>query len=164
MIRWANVLRIMLLRIDESQGKMTARSAVQFRRLRIPISLALTLAFAAGLFASAARAQESAQQNQNVQQNPFRSLTDAIGLTTESGQGADFVRQSRPDLDKMDYSKLAGPEKKRAPVRTPAEIEADKAELVAEREKANARLKSLNGEKMAPVAPNKAPPPSDEHF
>jgi hypothetical protein len=146
---------------------MTPCFAVDLRRSRKAIALALALA-AAGFGASAARAQENNQQtaqpNETPQPNPFRSLTDAIGLTTEAGQGADFVRQSRPDIDKLDYSKLSGPEKKRTPVRAPAEVEADKAQLVAEREKANERLKKLNGEKMTPIAPNKAPPPSDEHF
>jgi hypothetical protein len=161
----------MLQRVDESQEIMDARFVVQFRRVLKSVCLAaLALAPAAGFSAPAAMAQQSQENAQeNAQEksqdsNPFRSLTDAIGLTTESGDGADFVRKTRPDLDKLDYSRLNGVEKKRAPVRTPAEIEADKAQLVADREKANARLKKLNGEKMTPIAPNRAPPPSDEHF
>ncbi len=150
----------MPLRIDESQDKMTVRSPEKVSRFRKCLRLVVVTGLCAaglsttGLGAASARAQE----------NPFRSLTDALGLTTESGQGADFVRQSRPDLDKIDYSKVNGPEKKRVPVRTPAEVEADKSELVAERDKANTRLKKLNGEKMDAVAPNKPPPPLEDHF
>jgi hypothetical protein len=138
---------------DESQAKMIVLSATIPSRRRKIMTLA-AVAAAACLGVSGARAQD----------NPIRTLTDKMGLTTESGDGADFVRQSRPDQEKMDYSNLTGVDKKRIPVKTPAEVEATKAELVAAREKSNARSKKLNGEKLAPVTPAKAPPASDEHF
>jgi hypothetical protein len=153
MIRWKHFLRIMPATDDESQGKMIVLSAkIPSRRSKLQ-TLAVVAA-AAWLGVSSARAQE----------NPFRMLTNTLGITTDAGEGADFVRQSRPDAEKMDYSNLTGVDKKRAPVKTPAEVEAAKAELVAEREKTNVRLKKLNGEKMDPVAPAKAPPVTDEHF
>ncbi|WP_294534410.1 hypothetical protein [uncultured Rhodoblastus sp.] len=99
-----------------------------------------------------------------AQTNPFRSLTDALGMTTETGEGPDFIRQTRPEGDKMDYSHLTGVDKLRKPIRTPAEVEADKAELVSLREKSAARMKKLGAEKMTPVAPAKAPPATDEKF
>jgi hypothetical protein len=90
--------------------------------------------------------------------NPFRAVTDFMKLTTESGEAADFVRQTRPDADKMDYSHLTGVEKPRVPVKTPEQVEADKAALIATRDNADARRKKLQGEKLEAVAPNKAPP------
>ena len=90
--------------------------------------------------------------------NPFRAVTDFIGLTTETGEAADFVRQTRPDADKMDYSHLTGVDKPRVPVKTAEQVEADKAALIATRDKADARRKKLQGEKLEAVAPNKAPP------
>jgi hypothetical protein len=138
--------------VAESQAKMTKSSASWFLRWRP--GGAITLVAALCLSGSGAQAQS----------NPFRSLTDAIGITTQAGEGPDFIRQTRPDADKMDYSNLTGVDKKRAPVRTPAEVEADKAELVALREKSALRMKKLGAEKMAPVAPAKAPPVTDEKF
>jgi hypothetical protein len=90
--------------------------------------------------------------------NPFRAVTDFMGLTTESAEAPDFVRQTRPDGDKMDYSHLTGVEKPRIPVKTPEQVEADKAALIATRDKADGRRKKLQGEKLEAVAPNKAPP------
>jgi hypothetical protein len=90
--------------------------------------------------------------------NPLRAVTDFLKLTTESGEAADFVRQTRPDADKMDYSHLTGVEKPRVPVKTPEQVEADKAALIATRDNADARRKKLQGEKQEAVAPNKAPP------
>ncbi len=136
------------MNVDESQDEMNTLPMAKSRRLRKSMALVVL----AGLCGSSAQAQ----------QNPLRSLTDAIGLTTESGPPADFVRQSRPaDPDKMDYSGLSGVDKKRVPVRKPAEVEADKADLIATRDKANAQLKKLGAVKMAPVAPTKAPPRTD---
>lgn len=135
------------MNIDESQVQMNVLSTAKSRRLRKSMALVVLT----GLCGSSARAQ----------QNPFRAVTDAMGLTTEAGPGADFVRQSRPDLNKLDYSGLSGVDKKRVPVRTPAEVEADKADLIASREKANTQLKKLGAEKVTPVAPTKAPPRTD---
>ncbi len=87
-----------------------------------------------------------------------------MGLTTEHREAADFVRATRPDEDKMDYSHLTGVDKKRVPVKTAAEVEADKAALIAVRGKADESRKRLEGEKLAPVAPNKAPPPVEDKF
>jgi len=97
-----------------------------------------------------------------AQQNPLRSLTDALHLTTEAQEGPDFVRESRPDIKTMEFLPLTGVDKPRAPVKTPAELEADKAALVAEREKADARRKKLQAEQVAPVAPNHVAPIKDE--
>ncbi len=97
-----------------------------------------------------------------AQQSLFRSLADKMGLSTELGEAPDFVRQSRPDAAKTaHYSSLSGVDKKRVPVRTPAQVEADKADLIATRDKANARMKTLGAEKLEPVAPTTAPPRTD---
>jgi len=119
--------------------------------------------------AQAARSQPAAgQKNQPASAqlapvppapNPFRAVTDFMGLTTESGEAPDFIRQTRPDADKMDYSHLTGVDKPRIAVKTPEQVEADKAALIAIRDGADARRKKLQGEKMEAVAPNKAPPP-----
>jgi hypothetical protein len=138
--------------VAESQGKMSNSSASWFLRRRAGGAVAL----AAALCLSGAGAQ--------AQSNPFRAVTDWMGVTTEAVEGPDFVRQTRPDLDKTGYSNLTGVDKKRVPVRTPAEVAADKAELIADREKAAARMKKLGAEKMDPVAPAKAPPVTDEKF
>jgi hypothetical protein len=122
--------------------------------LRRTGSAAIALAAALCLCGAGAQAQT----------NPFRAVTDWMGVTTEAGEAPDFVRQTRPDLDKTDYSHLTGVDKKRVPVRTPAEVAADKAELIADREKSAARMKKLGAEKMEPVAPAKAPPVTDEKF
>jgi hypothetical protein len=146
--------------VAESQAKMSKFSVSRFlrpaRRGEVALFSALFPAFLATLCLSGAGAQ--------AQTNPFRSLTDALGMTTEAGDAPDFIRQTRPDAEKMDYSHLTGVDKKRAPVRTPAEVEADKAELVAVRDKSAARMKKLGAEKMTPVAPAKAPPATDEKF
>jgi hypothetical protein len=130
-------------------------------------------AFATALGGGAAWAQQNpepaaAQKNQPTADaklapvppapNPFRAVTDFLKLTTESGEAADFVRQTRPDADKMDYSHLTGVDKSRVPVKTPEQVEADKAALIATRDSADARRKKLQGEKLQAVAPNKAPP------
>jgi hypothetical protein len=91
--------------------------------------------------------------------NAFRAVTDFMGITTESGEAPEFIRQTRPDADKMDYSHLTGVDKPRVAVKTPEQVEADKAALIAIRDGADARRKKLQGEKMEAVAPNKAPPP-----
>ena len=90
--------------------------------------------------------------------NLFRAVTDFMGVTTESGEAPEFIRQTRPDADKMDYSHLTGVDKPRIAVKTPEQVEADKAALIATRDKADARRKKLQGEKLEAVAPNKAPP------
>lgn len=94
--------------------------------------------------------------------NPFRAVTDFMRITTEANEPADFVRETRPDA--MDYSHLTGVDKPRAPLKTPEEIEADKAALIATREKADSRRKKLQDEKLQAIAPNKAPPATDERF
>ncbi len=155
MIRWEHFLRIMPAPVDGSQAKMHHFSAPAFFRRPKNMALALALAAAAAcLYGASAKAQT----------NPFRAVTDWMGMTTEAGEAPDFVRQTRPDLEHTDYSHLSGVDKKRAPLRTPAEVAADKAELVTEREKSAERMKKLGAEKVDPVAPTKAPPVTDEHF
>ena len=95
--------------------------------------------------------------------NPFRAVTDFLKITTEANEPADFVRETRP-TDKIDYSHLTGVDKARAPLKTPEEVEADKAALVSTREQADARRKKLQDEKLQAIAPNKPPPPNDERF
>jgi hypothetical protein len=129
---------------------MTARFAE--KRLRTRKTLTLALAVAAALGAGAARAQ----------QNPVRALTNAMGMTKDTGDGPDFVRETRPDLKSLDFSHLTGVDKPRVPVKTPAELEADKAQLIADRERADARRKKLQAEKVEAIAPNKAPPVQNE--
>ena len=51
--------------------------------------------------------------------NPFRAVTDFIGVTTETGEAPDFIRQTRPE-GKMDYSHLTGVDKPRVAVKTPS--------------------------------------------
>jgi hypothetical protein len=94
--------------------------------------------------------------------NPFRAVTDFFKVTTETNESADFVRETRPDT--MDYSHLTGVDKPRAPLKTPEELEADKAALIATREQAGVRRKKLQDEKLQAIAPNKAPPATDERF
>ena len=57
---------------------------------------------------------------------------------------------------------MTGVDKPRVAVKTPAELAADQASLIAERDKADARRKKLQAEKVDAVAPNKAPPIKDE--
>jgi hypothetical protein len=118
------------------------------------VSLALLALFLAGF---AAHGQEAAP-------NPGRGILEFLGLTTDVGPRPDFVARSRPDEDKLDYSPLTGPEKKRKPVKSPSELAADTAELIAARQKNADRVKKLQGERVAPVAPNKKPPVSDDQF
>jgi hypothetical protein len=94
--------------------------------------------------------------------NPFRAVTDFMKITTETNESADFVRETRPDT--MDYSHLTGVDKPRTPLKTPEQVEADKAALISTRERADTRRKKLQGEKMQAIAPNKAPPAPDERF
>jgi len=147
--------------VDESQAKMIKFSAPALFRRRNNRAMALVMTAAACLFAGGACVFAGSAW---AQTNPFRAVTDWMGITTEAGEAPDFVRQTRPDLEKTDYSHLTGVDKQRAPVRTPAEVEADKAELTAERDKSAERLKKLGAEKVDPVAPTKAPPVTDEHF
>ncbi len=160
MIRRKHFLRIMPATVEESQAKMNKFSApARFRRRK---NRALVLATAAAAFLCGAGCLFAGRAS--AQTNPFRAVTDWMGMTTEAGEAPDFVRQTRPDLDHTDYSHLTGVDKKRVPVRTPAEVEADKAELTAERDKSAERMKKLGAEKVDPVAPTKAPPMTDEHF
>jgi hypothetical protein len=130
--------------------KMKATSVL--RRLRARNTLFCALAVAAVGGASEARAQ----------QNFLRNLTNALHITTDTDEGPDFVRESRPDIKSLEFQPLTGADKPRAAVKTPAELEADKAALVAEREKADARRKRLQAEQVAPVAPNHVAPIKDE--
>lgn len=134
--------------------------------LRRPAGAAVVLAATLCLCAAVAQGQTTPQTNPRTtpQTDPLRAATNWLGWTTEPGDAPDFVRQTRPDVDKLGYSHLTGVDKKRAAVRTPAEVEADKAELIAERNKSVARMKKLGAEKMDPVAPAKAPPVNDEKF
>lgn len=129
---------------------MNAQTVSQ--RLRARKMLALALAIAALAAAQEARAQ----------QNPLRALTNALGWTKETDEGPDFVRETRPDMKSLNFSPLTGVDKPRAAVKTPAELEADKAALVAQRAKADAARKKLQAEQVAPVAPNHPPPIKDE--
>ncbi len=131
----------------------------------------LGAAIAFGLAAaSGARAQNAAPSAppsapaQSAPRSPLRALTDTLGWTVETDQGPNFVHDSRPSPKSMGYTRLTGPKKKRAPVRTPAQLAADTADLIAARDKAEARLKRLKAEKLAPIAPSKAPPPLKDHF
>jgi hypothetical protein len=129
---------------------MTVKFADRSLRACTIPALALALAFAAG----EARAQQA--------QNPVRALTNALNWTHDTDEGPDFVQETRPDLKELGYSHLTGVDKPRVAVKTPAELEADKAALVAEREKADGRRKRLQAERVDAVAPNKAPPIKDE--
>jgi hypothetical protein len=154
--------------VDESQTAMLVdfNPRIFGRRGKMAqkfVHLMLVASFAAVLSGSAAFAQNPqpapAQKTpMPAAPNPFRALTDFIGVTTETGETPDFIRQTRPDADKMDYSHLTGVDKPRVPVKTPEQVEADKAALIAIRDKADAHRKKLQGEKMEAVAPNKAPP------
>jgi len=96
--------------------------------------------------------------------NPLRAVTNAIGLTAPTGERPDFVRESRPDEEKMDFVPFLGPEKKRIPVKTPAQAAADDAELVAAKNMAQGRLKKLQAESVEPLAPAQKPPPVADKF
>ena len=96
--------------------------------------------------------------------NPLRAVTNAIGLTAPTGERPDFVRESRPDEEKMDFVPFLGPEKKRIPVKTAAQAAADDAELVAARNQAQGRLKKLQSESVEQLAPAPKPPPVQDKF
>lgn len=117
-----------------------------------------TLALAVAAMVAAASVAPAAQ----AQQNPVRALTNVLGWTKDTDDGPDFVRESRPDIKELGFSHVTGVDKPRVAVKTPAELEADKAALIADRDKAEARRKSLQAEKVVTVAPNKAPPIKDE--
>jgi hypothetical protein len=160
---------------DESQPAMRAYFNMRF--FGFPVRIAAAAIVLAG-FCGACAAQTQTAQAPAAQApaakdatppdppapNAFRAVTDFMGLTTEHADAPDFVRASRPDEEKMDYSHLTGVDKKRAPVKSAAEVEADKAALIAVRGKTDERRKRLEGEKMAPVAPNRAAPPVEDKF
>jgi type IV secretory pathway VirB10-like protein len=128
------------------------KAKIAEKRLRGCTKLALALAAAALLAAGEARAQ----------QNPVRALTNVLGWTKDTDEGPDFVQQTRPDLKELGFSHVTGVDKPRVAVKTPAELEADKAALMAERGKAEAARKKLQAEKVEAVAPNRPPPIKDE--
>ncbi|HUO53757.1 MAG TPA: hypothetical protein VMU18_03375 [Rhodoblastus sp.] len=97
-----------------------------------------------------------------AQQNPLRAVTNFLGFTTDAADGPDFVRESRPDIDKLKYSNLTGVDKTRVPVKKPDELKAAQDKLVADRERADAMRKQLESVKVDPVAPNKTAPIRDE--
>ena len=159
---------LMYATVDESQTAMLVDFIPRIfgRRGKMAhkfVRVMLVASFVAVLGGSAALAENP--QPAPVQQtpkpaapNPFRAVTDFIGVTTETGEAPDFIRQTRPDADKMGYSHLTGVDKPRVAVKTPEQVEADKAALIAIRDKADTRRKKLQGEKLEAVAPNKAPP------
>jgi len=100
-----------------------------------------------------------------AQENPLRSVTNAIGLTTPtSAERPDFVRASRPDEEKMDFIPFVGPEKKRIPLKTPEQAAADDAALVADKSRAQARLKKLQAQPVEKLAPAPKPPAVTDQF
>ena len=131
--------------------------AQKFVQVMLVASFAAVLGGAAG-FAQTPQPAPAQPTPMPAAPNPFRAVTDFIGVTTETGAAPDFIRQTRPDADKMDYSHLTGVDKPRVAVKTPEQVEADKAALIAIRDKADVRRKKLQGEKLEAVAPNKAPP------
>ncbi|MCW2273868.1 hypothetical protein GJ654_08260 [Rhodoblastus acidophilus] len=96
--------------------------------------------------------------------NPLRAVTNAIGLTAPTSDRPDFIRQSRPDEEKMDFVPFLAPEKKRIPVKTPAQAAADDADLVAAKNQAQARLKKLQSESVEQLAPAPKPPAVQDKF
>lgn len=133
-------------------------------------SLSLALAVFGVAVAFPALAQSSGQGKPTTPEvsttppapNPLRAVTDFLNWTTEAGDGPDFVRESHPDPDKLNYSNLTGVDKKRAPVKKPEEVKAAQDRLIAERKKAEAKAKALQSEKLDPPAPNKVEPIKDE--
>ena len=186
MIRWMQFLRLIYATVDESQPAMSAKLIMRFfgfpTRLVIaatvlagfcgdvaaqqaaPASLAARPAASLAASPAASPAKNAEKEPDPPAPNPFRAVTDFMGLTTEHREAADFVRATRPDEEKMGYSHMTGVDKKRVPVKTAAEVEADKAALIDIRGKADARRKHLEGERLAPIAPNKAPPPLKDNF
>jgi hypothetical protein len=128
------------------KGKFSAN------RLLLRKKIAMAAAVAALFVAGEARAQ----------QNPVRALTNILGWTKDTDEGPDFVRETRPDLKELGFSHVTGVDKPRVAVKTPAELEAAQAGLIADRVKADAQRQKLQAEKVAPVAPAKAPPIKDE--
>jgi len=158
MIRRVQSLWLMYATLDESQDDMTRATSQSFLR-QMSRSRLIPLGFI-GLslwFCDNAVAQQAPA-------NPLRAVTDFMNITTEAGEGADFVKATRPDRDKMEYAPLIGAEKKRVPVKTPAEVAAAQADLAAKRSKAGAQRQKLEGVKMEPVQPAKPAPYTDEHF
>lgn len=96
--------------------------------------------------------------------SPLRAVTNAIGLTAPATDRPDFIRESRPEEEKMDFVPFLAPEKKRIPVKTPAQAAADDADLVAAKTQAQARLKKLQSEPVDAVAPAPKPPAVDDKF
>lgn len=94
--------------------------------------------------------------------NPLRAVTDFLNWTTEASDGPDFVRESHPDTDKLDYSHLAGTDKKRAPVKKPDELKKAQDALIADRQSAAAKARALQSEQVETPAPNKVEPIQDE--
>jgi len=158
---------LMYATVDESQTAMLVDFIPRIfgRRGKMAhkfVRVMLVASFVAVLGGSAAFAQDPqpapAQQTPKpAAPNPFRAVTDFIGVTTETGDTPEFIRQTRPE-GKMDYSNLTGVDKPRIAVKTPEQVEADKAALIAIRDKADAHRKKLQSEKLEAVAPNKAPP------
>jgi hypothetical protein len=109
----------------------------------------------ASLAASAARAED---------RNPFNIVTDAIGLTAPTAERPDFVRESRPDEQKMDFVPFTGPDKKRIPVKTADQTAADDAALLAEHGKAQVRLKKLQTEAVETLPAATKPPALTDKF
>jgi len=99
-----------------------------------------------------------------AQENPLRAVTNAIGLTAPTGERPDFVRESRPDEEKMDFIPFIGPEKKRIPLKTPEQAAADDAALVADKNRAQGRLKKLQSEHVERLAPAPKPPAVTDKF
>jgi hypothetical protein len=128
------------------------KAKIAENRLRGCKKLALAIAMAALAAAGEARAQ----------QNPVRALTNVLGWTKDTAEGPDFVRETRPDVKELGFSHVTGVDKPRVAVKTPAELEADKAALMAERGKADAARKKLQAEKVEAIAPNRPPPIKDE--
>jgi hypothetical protein len=147
-------------RREESQPamKISIFSLPSSRRETCAAALVCALLLAVG----GARAQEQGGVQGGAQTNPLRAVTDFMKITTETPQAPDFVRATRPDAETMDYSHLTGVDKKRAPVKTPEQVQADTKDLMATRARVDGRRKKLEGEKIAPVAPNKAPAVADE--
>ena len=123
--------------------------------LRRPARNAALFAALVAACPASALAQES---------NPLRAVTNAIGLTAPTGERPDFVRESRPNEEKMDFVPFLGPEKKRIPVKTPAQAAADDAELVAAKTVAQGRLKKLQSESVEQLAPAPKPPQVEDKF
>lgn len=146
----------------ESQTPMKPQSALPPVRSRISAWAAFALTASMAAFCGqAARAQSAAPTQQA---NPLRAVTDFLRITTDPGEAPDFVRATRPDVDKLGYSHLTGVDKPRIPVKTPEQVEASRADLVAARAKAEGRRKKLADEKLAPVAPSAPPPPMTDKF